>query len=72
MHAPGSVIVMVSGKVVARQSYEAGAAAPIVLEGFGEHLRTGENEVKVLHDGKGALPYTVAISYRHEAPRLRA
>lgn len=65
---PGSVIVQVNGKVLKSVDYEAGHKDPILIEGLGALMTQGENEVKLLVDGKDALPYTLAVAFRTERP----
>ena len=65
---PGTVIVTVNGKVHKTVNYEAGHKDPIVIDGLGALMTKGKNDVKLLVDGKDALPYTMAITFRSEKP----
>lgn len=67
-NGPGSVIVQVNGKVIQSVNYEAGHKDAIVIEGLGKQMTRGQNEVKVLVDGKDALPYTLGVSFRSARP----
>jgi uncharacterized protein YfaS (alpha-2-macroglobulin family) len=65
---PGSVIVQVNGKVLKSVNYEAGHKDPIVVDGLGTLLKSGSNDIKLLVDGKDALPYTVVVRSRSLQP----
>lgn len=66
--SPGSVIVQVNGKVLKSVNYEAGHKDPIVVDGLGALLKSGSNDIKLLVDGKDALPYTVVVRSRSLQP----
>ncbi len=65
---PGSVIVQVNGKVLKSVSYEAGHKDPIVIDGLGTLMTKGKNEVRLLVDGKDALPYTLGVRFHSNRP----
>jgi hypothetical protein len=67
-HGPGSVIVTVNGKSAGSVSYEAGHKDPIVIDGLGQRMTAGKNDIKVLVDGQDALPYTLGVTYRSATP----
>jgi hypothetical protein len=66
--SPGSVIVLVNGKVAGRVSYEAGHKDALTVVLDGTHLKTGANVIRLTHDGKGELPYSGVITYRTKKP----
>jgi uncharacterized protein YfaS (alpha-2-macroglobulin family) len=66
--SPGSVIVLVNGKVAGRVSYEAGHKDALTMTLDGTHLKTGANTIRLTHDGKGELPYSGVITYRTKKP----
>jgi hypothetical protein len=65
---PGTLIVQVNGKVVRSVNYDAGHHDPIVVDGLGTTMTTGRNEVKLLVDGKDALPYSLGVRFRASQP----
>ncbi len=65
---PGTVVVLVGGKEVARQDYAAGRRDPIVFKDLGAHMKPGENKVELRHEGQGELPFSLAVEYRAKNP----
>ncbi len=68
MPTPGMVIVKINGKEAGRQEYAAGRRDPLVFTGLGKVLTTGANTIELSHDGKGELPYSIAMDYRSVKP----
>ncbi|MDX2022964.1 MAG: MG2 domain-containing protein [Deltaproteobacteria bacterium] len=68
MASSGQVQVMVNGRVVATQSYEAGRKEPLVLQGWGSALTAGTNAVQIIHNGQNDLPYSLAVDFRSARP----
>lgn len=69
---PGTVSVVVDGKVVASKAYAAGHKDPIVFDDLGQHLTPGARTVELRLDGGDRLPYSLAIEYRAENPASAA
>lgn len=69
---PGSVIVQVNGKVLKSVTYEAGHKDPIIIDGLGSLMTKGKNEVRLLIDGKDALPYTLGVTFNSARPATSA
>ncbi|MDP2339732.1 MAG: MG2 domain-containing protein [Deltaproteobacteria bacterium] len=65
---PGSVIVQVNGKVLKSINYDAGHKDPIIIDGLGKLMTKGKNEVRLLVDGKDALPYTLGVTFHSNRP----
>lgn len=62
--APGTIIIAVNGKDVAKKSYAAGEKDAIIIDSLEQFLKDGETEVTIrFADTKTALPYTLAVSY---------
>jgi len=68
MPTPGMVIVKINGKEAGRQDYAAGRREPLVFTGLGKLLTAGANTIELSHDGKGELPYSIAMDYRSVKP----
>ena len=66
--SPGSVIVELNGEVIDTLKYEAGRREPLVSQALARHLKPGRNELVLKHDGKGALPYSLGVTYRAVQP----
>jgi hypothetical protein len=66
--SPGMVIVRLDGKEVGRQSYAAGRREALVFTGLGSALTAGAHTLELVHDGKGDLPYSIAMEYRSLKP----
>jgi alpha-2-macroglobulin-like protein len=66
--SPGSVIVELNGQVIDTLKYEAGRREPLVSQALARHLKPGENELVLKHDGEGALPYSLGVTYRAVQP----
>ncbi len=65
----GSVSLLVDGVVVAEQAYEAGRREPIVFADFDKKLSVGGKHSISLRSKSGvALPYSMAVEYRSNAP----
>ncbi len=65
---PGAVRLSVRGRRAGRRAYAAGHADPIRFADLGARLRAGKNRLVLEKQGKGKLPYSVAISYRAKLP----
>jgi hypothetical protein len=65
---PGAVRLSVRGRRAGRKAYAAGHADPIRFADLGARLRPGKNRLVLEKEGKGKLPYSVAISYRAKLP----
>ncbi|MBM4281332.1 MAG: hypothetical protein FJ137_11425, partial [Deltaproteobacteria bacterium] len=65
---PGTLIVQVNGKVIRSVSYDAGHHDPIVVDGLGSAMTADKNDVKLLVDGKDALPYSLSVTFRAAQP----
>ena len=59
------------GKTIGKVSYAAGRRDPIVFE-LGPHLGAGKNELVVLHESQGVLPYSLAVEFRSVRPASRS
>jgi hypothetical protein len=68
MTGSGSIELVVNGRTVGRQSYQAGRSEALVLDGFGKMLTAGANKVQIVHQGERALPYSLAVDYRSTRP----
>jgi hypothetical protein len=64
----GSIQVRVNGKRGGHLDYRAGHRGTLVLDGLSPELRRGPNRLQLVHTGKEALPYSVAVSYRVKVP----
>jgi len=71
-HSPGTVVVQVNGQEVARKGYKAGRRKPLIFTDIGAAFKAGRNEVVLLHDGKGELPYSLAVEFRSAKPASAA
>jgi hypothetical protein len=64
----GSIHVSVNGKRGGHIDYKAGHRDTLILDRLSPQLRTGSNRLQLVHTGKEALPYSVAVSYRVKVP----
>ncbi|MDF1562889.1 MAG: MG2 domain-containing protein [Deltaproteobacteria bacterium] len=68
----GSVTLKVNGEEVATLSYEDGRGEPLLFEGFGERLVSGENTLELVRTSEvpveGGLPFSFAATYRTLTP----
>ena len=65
---PGSVGVRVNGQAGGQKGYLAGYRGTLLLEGLGRRMRAGRNLLEVVHSGKEAMPYSIAVSYQVQVP----
>jgi len=68
MPTPGRVRVVVNGQPAGEIAYAAGRREPLELAGLGASFRGGGNTVQLIHEGKGELPYTMAVEFRTLKP----
>lgn len=67
--SPGTIVISVNGKVVARKKYEAGEREAIVIDSLERFLKDGASEIGVaFEDTKNALPYSLSVSYNTWQP----
>lgn len=67
--APGKIKLKVNGKVVAEHNYEAGDKDAIILSDWAKYLSPGRQEITLVHEGKAALPFSLALEYRLAQPQ---
>lgn len=64
----GEVSVEVNGQVVGTLRYQADEDAPLVVDGWEEHLRAGDNRIVLRQASGEPLPYTVDIAWTSVTP----
>ena len=62
----GSIRLRVNGKPAGQADYKAGQRDTLVLDRL--PLHRGANQLTLVHAGKEAMPYSVAVSYRVKLP----
>jgi hypothetical protein len=68
--SPGTVIVTVNDKDVAKKIYKAGEKGAIVIDSLEKYIKEGKTTVTIRYEGtKTALPYSLAISYNTWQPQ---
>jgi hypothetical protein len=67
--APGTIIVSVNDKDVAKKSYKAGEKEAIVIDSLEKFVKEGSSKIAIRYEGtKTALPYSLAVSYNTWQP----
>ncbi|HEX2957774.1 MAG TPA: MG2 domain-containing protein [Chitinispirillaceae bacterium] len=67
--APGTIIVSVNDKDVAKKSYKAGEKEAIVIDSLEKFVKEGSSTIAIRYEGtKTALPYSLAVSYNTWQP----
>jgi hypothetical protein len=67
--SPGTIVVTVNDKDVAKKSYKAGEKGAIVIDSLEKYIKEGKTTVTIHYEGtKTALPYSLAISYNTWQP----
>jgi len=67
--SPGTIVISVNSKVVARKKYEAGERDAIVIDSLERFLKDGTSVIGVsFEDTKNALPYSLSVSYNTWQP----
>lgn len=67
--SPGTIVISVNSKVVARKKYEAGEREAIVIDSLERFLKDGKSEIDVsFEDTKNALPFSLSVSYNTWQP----
>jgi hypothetical protein len=64
----GSVVLLVNGRKVGDMPYEAGRRDALVFDNLGAHFQPGANTIELVHTGRDALPYSMAVEYRSLKP----
>ncbi|MEN9866270.1 MAG: hypothetical protein RL748_1860, partial [Pseudomonadota bacterium] len=66
--APGAVSLLVDGVLVAEQSYAAGQREALIFTNFDSRLSPGKHRITLRSKSGVALPYSLAVEYRSNAP----
>lgn len=67
--SPGTIIISVNNKDVAKKSYKAGEKEAITLDSLEKFLKEGTSTIAIRYEGtKSALPYSLAVSYNTWEP----
>lgn len=67
--SPGTIIVSVNNKDVAKMSYKAGEKEAITLDSLQKFIKEGTSTIAIRYEGtKSALPYSLAVSYNTWEP----
>ena len=66
--SPGSVQVLINGRVVAEQAYAAGRREPIEFAALGGQFQSGTNAVEIRHQGAAGLPFNLTVEARTLEP----
>jgi hypothetical protein len=67
--SPGTIVVSVNEKDVAKKSYKAGEKEAIVIDSLDKFIKEGTSTVAIRYEGtKAALPYSLAVSYNTWKP----
>jgi alpha-2-macroglobulin-like protein len=67
--SPGTIVITVNGKAVAKKSYPAGQRDAIAIDSLERFLADKSNTIGVVFtDTKSALPYSIAVSYNTWQP----
>jgi hypothetical protein len=64
----GSVVLLVNGRKVGDMPYEAGRREALLFDNLGAHFQPGANTIELVHTGRDALPYSMAVEYRSLKP----
>jgi hypothetical protein len=67
--SPGTIIVSVNDKDVAKKAYNAGEKEAIVIDSLEKFIKEGSSTIAIRFEGtKNALPYSLAVSYNTWQP----
>ncbi len=67
--APGTIILSVNDKDVAKKSYKAGEKEAIVIDSLEKFVKEGSSTIAIRYEGtKSALPYSLSVSYNTWQP----
>jgi len=64
----GVYAVLVNGQKMLEGKYSANNPNPVIIDGFGKYLKSGENDIQVLFSGGKGLNYDVFINYMAHQP----
>ena len=64
----GELFLEVNGEQVASLAYGADQSDPLVLDGWEDALRTGDNDIVLRHAGGEPLPFTVEVAWTSMRP----
>lgn len=67
--SPGTIIISVNDKDVAKKNYKAGEKEAIVIDSLERFVKEGSSTIAIRYEGtKTALPYSLAVSYNTWQP----
>ena len=69
MRAAGEATLVINGEPAGTIAFDKGRKDALVWNGLGAKLRPGHNTIELRLAGGGALPYTMAVSYRAARPQ---